>query len=498
MQRFIILGGGTAGWMAANLLAHHLDPHRFEVFLVESPDIGTIGVGEGSTPHLKVFFDELNIAENEWMQACNATFKNGISFVNWTSHLQPNRYFHPFPSSTDRQTAAAFLMNCHMRFKGHDISTNPDDYFLAAALSQSHLSPKLKLQDTRIPLNYAYHFDSSLLGQFLKKIAITKGVRHIGNKVTDIAQHPNGDIATLVFEDGEMLNGEWFIDASGFRSQLMQNTLGVEFESFNDNLINDSAIALPSSDIYPIYSETTATALNNGWAWRIPLSNRVGNGYVFSSQHCNFSQAEEELRTQIGHAASNAEARRIHMKVGQLKQHWHKNTVAVGLSQGFIEPLEATALHLVLETLTRFITHFKQGEFSLSDVKGFNQNMSQRYQGIRDYIVCHYKVNNRNDSAYWRDVRHHIQISDNLQAVIETWDAGKDITPVLQERGMDKYYPSVSWYCLLAGYGRFKPLIKGENLDAALHIQNTFNQVQAHLNKIKAHFARHEDVLKST
>lgn len=495
MQKFIILGGGTAGWMSANMLAHHLDPHRFEVLLVESPDIGTIGVGEGSTPHLKVFFDELNIPENDWMKACNATFKNGISFVNWTSHLKSNRYFHPFPSSTDRQTAAAFLMYCHMKFKGSDISTNPDDYFLAAALSQSHLSPKLKTQNTRIPLNYAYHFDSSLLGKYLQKIGISKGVRHISNKVSDIAQDPNGHVASLIFEDGEILNGEWFIDASGFRSQLMQKTLGVGFEPFSDNLINDSAIALPSSDIHPIYSETTATALSNGWAWRIPLTNRVGNGYVFSSQHCDFAQAEIELRSHVGDTASKEEARRIHMKVGQVRQHWHKNVLAVGLSQGFIEPLEATALHLVLHTVTNFITKFKQGDFLPTDVTEFNQNMSQRYQGIRDYIVCHYKLNSRNDTAYWHDVKYNIKVSDNLQTVIDTWDAGQDITPVLQQLGMDKYYPSVSWYCLLAGYGRFQSSSKSDKMLTPSQVQNTFNQVQSHLTQVKTLFAPHEDVL---
>lgn len=495
MQKFIVLGGGTAGWMAANLLIHHLDPHRFEVVLVESPDIGTIGVGEGSTPHLKVFFDELNIPEHEWMKACNATFKNGISFVNWTSHLNANRYFHPFPSFTDRQTAAAFLTHCHMKFKGHDIPTNPDEYFLASALSQSNLSPKIKAHKANIPLNYAYHFDSTLLGQYLADIAVANGVTHLSNKVTDIATHPNGDIATLFFADGELLNGDWFIDASGFSSQIMQKALGVGFESFADNLLNDSAIALPSKDTQPIRSETTATALNHGWAWRIPLTKRVGNGYVFSRQYCDFAQAEQELRAHIGSSASTEDARHIHMKVGQLKQHWHKNALAVGLAQGFIEPLEATALHLVLETMVSFIAHFKQGDFAPKDRVEFNQNMAKRYQGIRDYIVCHYKMNSRTDTQYWHDVKHNIVISENLQAVIETWDAGKDITPILQARGMDKYYPAVSWYCLLAGYGRFHSVAPIKMTKAPPQASHSFKQVQAYLNSTKMHFKSHEEAL---
>ena len=492
MQKCIILGGGTAGWMAANLLRHHLDPHRFEVSIIESPDIGTIGVGEGSTPHLKVFFDELGIAESQWMQACNATYKNGISFVDWTSHLSSNRYFHPFPSYTDRQTAAAFLMHCHLRFKGHSISTNSDDYFLASALSEAHLSPKVLPQKPGVPLNYAYHFDSTLLGKYLSELAIKKGVNHISNKVTEVAQHPNGDIASLILENGDIEHGDWFIDASGFKSQLMQQTLQVGFESFSDNLINDSAIALPSHDVLPLSSETTATALKNGWAWRIPLTNRVGNGYVFSRAHCNFVQAEAELREHIGDDASVEDARHIHMKVGQVKRHWHKNTLALGLAQGFIEPLEATALHLVLESLVSFIAQFKQGEFEASARDDFNTAMDRRYQGIRDYIVCHYISSSRNDTPYWRDLKQNLPLSDNLQAVLNAWDNKQDITPILQQRGMDKYYPAVSWYCLLAGYGRFAPSSLGTHNQAEQSLQ----QVKAYLTKTKTQFMPHQQALE--
>jgi 2-polyprenyl-6-methoxyphenol hydroxylase-like FAD-dependent oxidoreductase len=491
MQKCIILGGGTAGWMAANLLRKHLDPHRFEVILVESPDIGTIGVGEGSTPHLKIFFDELGIAEHEWMSACSATFKNGISFVDWTSHLANNRYFHPFPSYTDRQTAGAFLTHCHLRFKGHSISTNPDDYFLASVLSQSDLSPKVSPQKPGVPLNYAYHFDSTLLGQYLQDLAVKNGVAHLRNKVVEVAQHPSGDIASLIFDDGNMVHGDYFVDASGFRSQLTQQSLQVEFESFSNNLINDSAIAMPSHDIHPMRSETTATALKNGWAWRIPLTNRVGNGYVFSRAHCNFVQAEAELREHIGDDASVEDARHIHMKVGQVKQAWHKNTLAIGLAQGFIEPLEATALHLVLETLVSFISHFKQGEYEASAQAAFNEGMNKRYQGIRDYIVCHYKSNTRNDSPYWQDVKENIPMSDNLQAVLDAWDNKQDITPVIHALGMDKYYPAVSWYCLLAGYGRFEP----SNEQSHKQAQQQLLKVQEHLNKAKSQFMSHAQAL---
>ncbi|WP_395343923.1 tryptophan halogenase family protein [Ningiella sp. W23] len=512
-KRLIILGGGTAGWMAANLLRKHLDEHAFSVCLVESPDIGIIGVGEGSTPHLKVFFDELGIDENEWMPACNATFKNGISFVDWTEHLSENRYFHPFPSATDRQTVAAFLGHCHLKFKGVNVSTNPDDYFLAAQLAKKHLAPKTK---SPVPLNYAYHFDSHLLGSFLKDVAMKNGVTHISGTVDDIALHPSGDIASFMMTDGKCINGDFFVDASGFRSQLLQNCLQVGFDSFSDCLLNDSAIALPSAVSTPLTSETRASGLKHGWAWHIPLTNRTGNGYVFSQAHCDFSAAEKELRHHINQNTNddktlnskikssevlNVNARRIHMKVGQAKKHWHKNVVAVGLAQGFIEPLEATALHLVLETLIGFITEFKQGELDGAALhqaqNSFNQSMRERYEGIRDYIVCHYKMNTRSDSQYWIDARENTTASDNLAAVIDAWDAHQDITPILKARGMDKYYPAVSWYCLLAGYGRFDsahlqaPHSKAAQ-DATHRAASGLRQVEQYLDKACSQFIPHE------
>uniref|UniRef100_UPI0010A036AB tryptophan 7-halogenase n=1 Tax=Ningiella ruwaisensis TaxID=2364274 RepID=UPI0010A036AB len=187
------------------------------------------------------------------------------------------------------------------------------------------------------------------------------------------------------------------------------------------------------------------------------------------------------------------------MKVGKLEKTWNKNVIALGLSQGFIEPLEATALHLVLETMIGFFTHFKQGDFSQKDIEHFNQSISARYEGIRDYIVCHYKVNTRNDTEYWHDVKSNIPISDNLCAVLDTWDAGKDITPVLQARGMDKYYPAVSWYCLLAGYGRFKNKPGTVDYDQKIseQISEQRKQVRRFLQATKGRFLSHQDALKA-
>ena len=491
-NKMLILGGGTAGWMTANVLKHQLKNLNIDITLVESPNIGSIGVGEGSTPHLKRFFDLLGISETEWMPACHATFKNGISFINWTEHLPENRYFHPFPSIIDRQTASAFLNNCMARHQGKSVNINPDNYFLAYYLSEAGLSPKTQANKPIIPMNYAYHFDATLVGKFLNDIGVKMGVNHVQGEYVKTHFTPNntGEICAIELKDGRILEADFFIDASGFSSHLLQQSLKIEFESFTNNLFNDSAIAMQTKvcDILP--PETKATALKHGWAWHIPLTNRTGNGYVFSSKHTSFENAEQELREHIGAESEHAKARHIKMKVGQVKQAWHKNVMAIGLAQGFIEPLEATALHLVMETLGLFLHGFKNGKYDDRDITQFNLGISERYQGIRDYIVCHYKVNSRSDTAYWRECSAMSNISDNLQAVLSAWQAGKDITPILNERKMTHYYPAMSWYCLLAGYGYFANEAKGPMVNT-----HQFARMRQYIERTAAQFESHASQL---
>ncbi|GBL05380.1 tryptophan halogenase family protein [Glaciecola sp. KUL10] len=456
MKKIVILGGGTAGWMAANILNKALAAEGFEIHLIESEQIGIIGVGEGSTPQLKQFFAYLDIDESQWMPACNATYKNGISFNDWTNSEGHNHYFHPFPSPFDQQTLGAFLYYCKLRHQGMDIDCLPNQFFLTAKLAEYAYTPITKEGIAPIKLNYAYHFDSVLLGQFLAKIAKEKGVKHtIATLKSSELDEPIG-IKSISLDNGDIVEADLFVDASGFNSELLQKALGVKFHSYSDNLFNDSAIAFPSEITEKYNTQTEASALSAGWAWKIPLTNRYGNGYVFSSRYTDFEQAESELKAHLGIASElEVNARRLKMKVGQVEKHWHKNVLAIGLSQGFIEPLEATALHLVQESLMQFIKHFNKGKFIDENKTAFNQTINERFEGIRDYIVCHYKVNTRTDSQYWQDNRDNPCISENLQAVLEAWDNSEDIASVLQSRNMTQYYPVVSWYCLLAGYQRF-------------------------------------------
>lgn len=454
-QKIVIVGGGTAGWMAANLMVKHWGKLGVRITLVESTDIGVIGVGEGSTPQMKLFFDEIGVAESKWMPACNATFKNGIRFKNWSKKTGFSSYFHPFASKIDAFTAPVFVHNCKTRLSGQDIHAHPDRYYLAARLAKQQLAP-LTPESFPFDIGYGYHFDSVLLGHFLRDLAIGQGVEHIQATVSDVSQHANGDIHALTLDSGQKLEADLFVDCSGFKALLIGKSLNVPFVSFKENLFNDSAVALPTQS-ETIDSETKSTAMKYGWAWDIPLTNRVGNGYVYSSDFCDKDKAETELREKLGLLDSDVEARHLTMRVGRMQEHWCKNVLAVGLSQGFIEPLEATALHFVLETINAFIRDYGGAGFKRTHQTQFNEKLNARFEGIRDYIVGHYRLNSRTDTEYWNANGNNNKLSDNLVQIINCWTSGGDLTKAIETKQIVSYYPPYSWQCMLAGYGVFPP-----------------------------------------
>ncbi len=453
-KKILILGGGTAGWMAANLMAKKWQGQPITISLLESEDIGIIGVGEGSTPSLKDFFSYIDVPEQEWMPACNATYKNGITFKNWSSKAGFSSYCHPFPSQLDDYTADAFIYNAFVRRKGIDVEAHPDQFLFASHLCKHGLAPQAAYH---FPFNvsYGYHFDSHLLGKFLKNKAKERGVIHLEGTVATVEQHPNGDIARLVTAEGKAVDADFFVDCSGFKAVLIQQCLKEPFISFGDNLFNDTAVVMPTPATDTVNSQTIATALKAGWAWDIPLTNRTGNGYVFSSAFCSHDQAETELRSKLGLLNSAESVRFLKMNVGRVQRHWAKNCLAVGLSQGFIEPLEATALHLVQETLLAFIEAYSAANFTDKNQDKFNQLINHRFESVRDYIVCHYKVNSRTDTDYWKANSSNNNISESLRSILQCWVAGADLQQEIERQQIGRYFPSISWHCLLAGYGIF-------------------------------------------
>lgn len=461
--KIVILGGGTAGWMAANLMAARWKDKNIHLTLVESPDVGIVGVGEGSTPSMQNFFQEIGVTDAEWMPQCNATYKNGITFANWTSIPGFEEYCHPFPSQMDSFTFSKFDANCQLRRHSYDVDAHPDRFFLGAYLSKNQKSPKAT-HNFPFDQPYGYHFDSGLLGKFLAKKAQERGVDFKQAHVERVHQKQNGDISRLDFKGGESIEADFFVDCSGFAGLLIQKTLKVPFISFDKFLFNDTAIVAPTpSDVNNLNSQTKSTALKYGWAWDIPLTSRTGNGYVFSSKHCSVDDAETEFRGHLGLLDADVEFRKVKWKQGRLEKNWSHNCLAVGLSQGFLEPIEAMALHLVYNSVGHFITEFERGNFTNQNQRYYNQIIDRAFDGVLDYIMAHYRLNSRRDTDYWRDNAENQNMTSSFIAIIQSWlGASKNsLADELKNYEASSYFPLVSWQILFAGYGVFPPL---ENL----------------------------------
>jgi len=454
LRRIVVVGGGSAGWMTALILARSLIEQGVEITVVESPAVGIIGVGEGSTPWLRGFFDSLGIEESEWMPACHATYKCGISFEGWSTKPGFERYFHPFASMLDNLTMTQFVHNADARINGADVYAHPDRFFIASRLASRHLAPK-PAEHFPFDIWHGYHFDSVLLGQFLHKKALERGVRYVSAHVTQANLDQRGAIASLGIREGPAIGGDIFVDCTGFAGLLITQALKTPFISFAENLFNDAAIAMPTPIGDDVPSQTVSTAMKHGWAWKIPLTQRFGNGYVYSTQFCTPDEAERELREHLGLLDSDTPARHLKMKIGRVTKHWNKNCLAVGLSQGFIEPLEATALLFIQQTAALFVEFLEQGDLGETAHDRFNALVNEHFEGTRDYIVTHYKTNSRTDSDYWRANAANLRLSEPLKQLLSLWMSGKGIAPPVRQQVLGKGYPVFSWYSIMAGMGIF-------------------------------------------
>lgn len=496
LQKIIIVGGGTAGWITALILSKQFRDLNIQIELIESPDVGIIGVGEGSTPALKKFFDDQGIPESEWMPECNATYKCGITFDNWSTKRGFESYFHPFFSSVDNHSIPIFIHNAQGRLNGWDLEAHPDRYFLASLLANDSRAP-IAPQDKELNMTYGYHFDATLVGRYLRKKAVERGIVHRVCHVSGVEQDDKGDISLLKTNEGENHKADFFVDCTGFGSFLLQKTLRTPFISFKNNLFNDSAVAMPTNIGKKIPSETRSTALKHGWAWKIPLTNRFGNGYVYSSDFCSPDEAERELRNRLNLLDSDVEARHLKMKVGRVEKHWNKNCLGVGLSQGFIEPLEATALMLVQKTAEMFAFYIQKGQFTTQYQGEFNNRINDNFEGVRDYIVTHYKLNSRNDTEYWKaNSADQSDVSDKMAELYQGWLQGDDLTAELERLKYTDFchYPAPSWYCIFTGMGVF-PKAHGLRKPGRKKKRYDLKQMDAFLKGFVKSFADHRDYL---
>src|SRR5438270_8706322 len=397
IKRVVIAGGGTAGWIAAFALAKQLGA-LVEITLVESDEIGTVGVGESVIPTARTFHEYMGIDEADFVRATGSTFKLGISFEDWAR--EGHRYIHSF-GTIGRSTWMVDFHHFWLRARELGVAADIGAYCLEhEAAAAGRFGPS-----QQVPLNYAYHLDAGLYGRYLRGLAETAGVRRVEGKIAEVRQNgESGDIEALVLESGVAIEGDLFIDCTGFRALLIGKALGVAFEDWSHWLPTDSALAVQTRAVEPPLPFTRAIAHRAGWRWRIPLQHRMGNGLVYSSAH----MADDEARALLDESVVGErliEPRLIRFKAGYRPKVWVKNCIAIGLSSGFVEPLESTSIHLIMIAVTRLLHDFPHRLACSAVAERFNAQAARAIESIRDFIVLHYHLNERDDSDFWRDCR---------------------------------------------------------------------------------------------
>ena len=439
VKRVVIAGGGTAGWMTAALISKTLGK-SLQITLVESDEIGTVGVGEATIPALLAFHALLDINEQEFMAATQATFKLGISFENWRNVNED--YIHSFGTTGTDHWTAGFQ---HFWHKGRERNLAGDygDYCLELKAAQQNRFAHLP----RTGMNYAYHLDATLYAKFLRKFSESFGVQRIEGKIVEVKTDTvSGCIQSIRLDSGADIEGDLFIDCTGFRGLLIGETLKVEYEDWSHWLFNDSAVAVQTESIGEAVPYTRSMAHSCGWQWRIPLQHRVGNGLVFCSRYLEDDEAKQTLLANIQGSALT-QPRVLKFRPGQRRKTWHKNCVAIGLSSGFIEPLESTSIHLIQRGIVRLMQLFPTSGLAQADIDEYNQQARTEIEHIRDFIICHYHVTNRNDSPYWNACRN-MDIPETLKHRISLFKENGRVFRVPNE-----LFAENSWVQVMLGQG---------------------------------------------
>lgn len=396
-QRLVIAGGGTAGWMAAAAFTRLLGK-EVDVTLIESSEIGTVGVGEATIPTLVFFHKLLKINEQEFMAQTNATFKLGINFENWKD--LEHAYLHAF-GVTGKDCWAAGFQHFWMRGLKEGLATDFGDYCLERKAAEANKFAHLPNNG----LNYAYHIDATRYAGFLRNLAEEEGLRRIDSTIKEVTtREQDGFITSLTLASGEVIEGDFFVDCTGFKGLLIEKALHTGYEDWSHWLPCDSAVAVQTESVGEPIPYTRCIAHEAGWQWRIPLQNRVGNGMVFCSNYFSDNEVIEKLLNNVEGKPLN-DPRVIHFRTGKRRKQWNRNCLALGLASGFLEPLESTSIHLIQQGIVRFLRMFPTAGIVQEDIDEFNRQADFDIEHIRDFIILHYHVTNRTDSPFWRHCR---------------------------------------------------------------------------------------------
>jgi len=496
IRDIVIVGGGTSGWMAAAVLSKVLKNNYANITLVESESIGTIGVGEATIPQILTLINMLGIDENEFIRRSNATFKLGIEFKNW-SRIGAS-YIHPFGNYGIPLEGVEFhhfwLRDCERRQAAGLPLIDLETYNLQALAARNgkFMRPNNQPNSPLSSIAYAFHFDTNLVAPLLREIAEAQGVKRIEGRVTNAARNSEtGYVEKLTFENGEMIDGQLFIDCSGFRGLLIEGALETGYTEWRKWLPVDRAVAVPTTRDGEPDSYTRATAHSAGWQWRIPLQHRMGNGHVYCSDFMDEEAATKILFDTV-EGAQLASPKHLRFTTGHRKKFWNKNVVAIGLSAGFMEPLESTSIHLAQSGLARLLQLFPRNHISQVDVDYYNESTIREYEQVRDFLILHYHATTRDDSEFWNYVRT-MPIPDNLQQKYDFYEQTGRVF-----RNGDELFNETSWLAVLEGQE-----IKANSYHAVADVL-TDEELSARMNNIHdviatscAHIPNHGEFIRT-